>query len=168
MLEAAKQKLSDEITRLNHELSVVLPETLKKALQNGDLRENGDYHAAIERQQFVQARLSHLRSRLAKLNSIDLSKVPTDGVGLGSRVTVEDLGTRKRERYQLVVPDTMDFDNPSHISIASPLGRAMTEKRVGDEVTVQLPGGTRRLKIVELATLHELGLDALEGGGGGA
>jgi transcription elongation factor GreA len=155
MIEAAKQKLGEEIERLNHELTFVLPEALKKALANGDLRENGDYHAALERQGFVQARLSHLRARLAKLNSIDPSKIPVDGVGLGSKVVVEDLVTKRTESYELVVPDSMDFDDPTHISIASPLGRAMVEKRVGDTVVVQLPAGTRKLRILELVTIHQ-------------
>ncbi|OGT96753.1 MAG: hypothetical protein A3I79_05915 [Gemmatimonadetes bacterium RIFCSPLOWO2_02_FULL_71_11] len=156
MLEEAKRTLGAEIERLNHELSVTLPEALKKALSQGDLRENGDYHAALERQGFVQARLSHLRSRLAKLNSIDLSKIPTDGVGLGSRVVVEDLATKRHESYELVVPDSMNFDNPAHISIASPLGRAMVEKKPGDTVVVQLPGGVRKLRIIEVVTFHQL------------
>lgn len=164
MIEEAKRALAAEIEKLNHELNWVLPEALKKAIQQGDLRENGDYHAALERQGFVQARLSHLRSRLAKLNSIDLSKVPADGVGLGSKVVVEDLATGKKERYELVVPDSMDFDNPAHISIASPLGRAMAEKKVGDEVLVQLPGGLRRLRIVELKTIHQQSAEELEAG----
>jgi transcription elongation factor GreA len=156
MLEEAKRTLGAEIERLNHELSVTLPEALKKALSQGDLRENGDYHAALERQGFVQARLSHLRSRLAKLNSIDLSKIPTDGVGLGSRVVVEDVATKQHESYELVVPDSMNFDNPAHISIASPLGRAMVEKKPGDTVVVQLPGGVRKLRIIEVVTFHQL------------
>jgi len=159
MLEVAKKKLGDEIERLNHELNVTLPETLKKALQLGDLKENGDYHAALERQGFVQARLSHLRSRLGKLNQIDLAKIPADSVGLGSKVKVEDLASKKKENYELVVPDSMDFDDPTQISIASPLGRSMVEKKVGDTVVVQLPGGVRRLKILELATFHQLNAD---------
>jgi transcription elongation factor GreA len=152
MLEEAKRTLGAEVERLN----VTLPEALKKALSQGDLRENGDYHAALERQGFVQARLSHLRSRLAKLNSIDLSKIPTDGVGLGSRVVVEDVATKQHESYELVVPDSMNFDNPAHISIASPLGRAMVEKKPGDTVVVQLPGGVRKLRIIEVVTFHQL------------
>ena len=156
MLEAAKKLLSEEIERLNHELNFTLPDALRKALSQGDLRENGDYHAALERQGFVQARLSHLRARLAKLNQIDISKIPVDGVGLGSKVVVQDQATKKKESYELVVPDSMDFDDPTHISIASPLGRAMVEKKVGDVVAVQLPGGVRKLKIVELTTFHQL------------
>ena len=104
MLEEIRQKLSEEVQKLNHELAITLPETLKKALAQGDLRENGDYHAALERQQFVHARLSHLRSRLSKLSQIDLSKIPTDRVGLGSRVVVEVVGTKERETYELVIP----------------------------------------------------------------
>lgn len=155
MLDAAKQKLSEEIERLNHELNVTLPEAFKKAVALGDLKENGDYHAAKERQQFVSMRLTQLRTRLAKLNSIDLAKIPMDGVGLGSKVVVEDLGTKKTESYELVVPDSMNFDDPTHISIASPLGRAMVEKKVGETVVVQLPGGIRKLKILELVTFHQ-------------
>jgi len=157
MIEEARQKLSAEIEKLNHELNFILPEALKKALANGDLRENGDYHAALERQQFVHARLSHLRSRLAKLSTIDPAKIPVGKVGLGSKVVVLDQGTKKQESYELVLPDSMNFDDPTHISIASPLGRAMVEKVVGDVVTVQLPSGVRKLKILELATIHDLG-----------
>ena len=159
MLDAAKKALGDEIERLNHELNVTLPEAFKKAVALGDLKENGDYHAAKERQAFISARLSHLRSRLAKIYSIDLSKIPVDRAGLGSRVVVEDQATKKKESYELVVPDSMDFDNPEHISIASPLGRAMVEKKKGDLIAVQLPAGIRKLKIVELLTFHQQSTD---------
>jgi len=154
MLEAIKRKLSEEVGRLNHELSVTLPDTLQKALANGDLRENGDYHAALERQGFVQARLSHLRSRLAKLSQVDLSKIPTDRVGLGSRVTVEDVATKTREKYELVVPDAMDFDG-EQISVASPLGRGLLGKQVGDVAVVRLPAGVRQLKLLEFTTFYQ-------------
>ena len=163
MLEAVRQKLSDEVQRLNHELSVTLPETLKRALQMGDLRENGDYHAALERQGFIQARLSHLRSRLAKLSQIDLNKIPMDKVGLGSRVVVQDLATRGKETYELVVPDAMEFDgdgDANQISVASPLGRGLLERKVGDVALIQLPNGPRKLKVVELTTFHQQLADA--------
>jgi transcription elongation factor GreA len=156
MLEAAKKLLSEEIEGLNRELNFTLPEALKKALAQGDLKENGDYHAALERQGFVQARLSHLRQRLAKINQIDISKIPLDGVGLGSKVVVQDQATKQKESYELVIPDSMDFDDPTQISIASPMGRAMVEKKVGDAIAVQLPGGVRKLKILELVTFHQI------------
>jgi len=161
MIDEIRQKLSAEVERLNHELSVTLPETLKKALQAGDLRENGDYHAALERQQFIHARLTHLRSRLSKLSQIDVSKIPPDRVGLGSRVVVEDAATKARESYELVIPDAMDFDG-NQISVASPLGRGLLNKRVGEVAVVQLPSGTRKLKVVQLATFHQQLADAKE------
>jgi transcription elongation factor GreA len=154
MLEAVKKQLQAEVEALNHELSVTLPATLKRALQNGDLRENGDYHAALERQGFVQARLSQLRSRLTKLSHIDLTKIPKGRVGLGSRVTVKDVATGRNEEWELVIPDAMDIDR-GHISVSSPLGRGLVDKEIGDVATVQLPAGTRKLKILELRTLHE-------------
>jgi transcription elongation factor GreA len=161
MIEEIRQKLSEEVERLNHELSVTLPETLKKALQAGDLRENGDYHAALERQQFIHARLTHLRSRLSKLSQIDVTKIPADRVGLGSRVVVEDAATKARETYELVIPDAMDFEG-NQISVASPLGRGLLNKRVGEVALVQLPNGTRKLKVVQLATFHQQLAEAKE------
>jgi transcription elongation factor GreA len=158
MLDAIKQKLADEVGRLNHELSVTIPDTLKRALANGDLRENGDYHAALERQAFVQARLSHLRSRLAKLSQVDLTKIPTDRVGLGSRVVVQDAATKAKETYALVVPDAMEFDG-EQISVASPLGKGLLGKQVGDVAVVQLPGGVRKLKVLELRTFYDQDLE---------
>jgi transcription elongation factor GreA len=154
MIEEIRQKLAAEVEALNHELHVVLPEALKKARELGDLRENGDYQAAVERQGFIQARLGQLRARLAKLSSIDLSKVPRDRVGLGSRVTVRDLDTKETEVFELVIPDAMDLD-AGHISVSSPLGSALLGKTLKDTVSVQLPMGQRRLRIEKLVTLHD-------------
>jgi transcription elongation factor GreA len=154
MLEAVKKKLQAEVEALNHELNVTLPEALKKAIQQGDLRENGDYHAALERQQFVQARLSHLRQRLTKLSGIDMSKIPQDRIGLGSKVVVRDLSTGETEAWELVIPDAMDVDL-GHISVSSPLGRSLVDRQKGDVAVVRLPDSTRKLKIVSLVTLHE-------------
>lgn len=155
MLEDVIQKLQDEVAALNYELNTTIPDTLEKAIANGDLRENGDYHAALERQGFVQARLSQLRSRLVRLSSIDISKIPADKVGLGSRVTVQDMKTKEKETWELVVPDAMDLDK-GHISVASPLGSALAGKKKGATVEVRLPMGTRKLKVMRLDTLHDL------------
>jgi len=160
MLDDIRRKLSDEVQRLNHELAVTLPETLKRALQMGDLRENGDYHAALERQGFIQARLTHLRSRLAKLSQIDVSKIPVDKVGLGSRVVVQDTATKERATYEIVISDAMDFDgdgdgNANQISVASPLGRGLLEHKVGDVAVIVLPAGPRKFKVLELVTFHQ-------------
>jgi len=155
MLEAIQKRLQAEVEALNHELHFVLPETLKKARELGDLRENADFQAAIERQGFIHARLGQLRERLARLSQIDLSKIPKDRVGLGSRVTVKDLDTKETEVWELVIPDAMDID-AGHISVASPLGRAVLDRKAGDKVGVALPMGARRLKIEKLQTFHDL------------
>jgi transcription elongation factor GreA len=154
MLQEAMRKLQGEVEALNHELTVTIPSALKKAIQNGDLRENGDYHAALERQHFVQARLTQLRGRLAKLSQIDLTKVPQGRVGLGSRVTVKDLTTGETEALELVIPEAMDFDL-GHISVSSPLGRGLVDRGVGDVAVIQLPSGVRELEILDLRTLHD-------------
>lgn len=161
MIEEIRKKLQAEVEALNHELHVVLPDTLKRALEHGDLRENADYQAAIERQAIIAARLEHLRSRLHKLSDIDFSKVPADRVGLGSRVKVLDLDTKDEQTYEVVIPDAVDVDM-GHISVSSPLGRALLDKKEKQTVTVQLPVGKRRLRIIELLTLRDLALEESE------
>jgi transcription elongation factor GreA len=155
MIEETIKKLQAEVESLHYELNVTLPEALEKAIAMGDLKENGDYHAALERQQFVQARLVHLTSRLTKLSQIDTSKIPSDRVGLGSKVVVRDMDTKEEETLELVIPDTMDIDG-GHVSVASPLGSALVEKKVGQVAEARLPFGTRKLKILKLQTLHDL------------
>lgn len=154
MLEELKNRLGEEIERLTHELSVTLPKAIQKAVEHGDLRENSEYKSALERQQFVQARLNHLTRRYGELSKIDLSEVPTDRVGFGSRVTVVDLRTREEETYTLVFGDYIDIDS-GQISVASPLGQTLMGKKPGDQVSLQLPRGERKLKIKALATLSE-------------
>jgi transcription elongation factor GreA len=158
MLEALKQKLQDEVEKLQHELNVTLPAEIRKAVEHGDLRENSEYKAALERQHFVQARLGHLRQRLGKLAQVDMSQIPADKVGLGSKVVVEDVATASRESYTLLFGDAVELDE-SHVSMASPIGRSLIGKGVGDEVILKLPARTRRLRIVELQTIHDTVLE---------
>src|SRR5438445_7608264 len=102
MIEALKAKLGAEVEKLQHELNVTLPNEIRKAVEMGDLRENSEYKAALERQQFVQARLGQLRERLSKLSSIDVAQIPKKKVGLGSRVVVKDEKSGLVETYHLV------------------------------------------------------------------
>ena len=120
MIEELKVKLGAEVEKLQHELNVVLPNEIRKAVELGDLRENSEYKAAHERQQFVQARLGQLRMRLSKLSQIDVSQIAHDAVGLGSAVTVEDENTGQTEVYNLVFGD-VDFEE-GHVSMSSPIG----------------------------------------------
>jgi transcription elongation factor GreA len=154
MFEALKQKLQAEAEKLRHELNVTLPAEIRRAVEMGDLRENSEYKAALERQRLVQARLGQLGERLGKLSSIDLSQIPTDKVGLGSKVVVLDVGAKAKETYHLVIGDSDEFDE-AHVTMSSPIGRSLSGKGVGDEVVLKLPTRTRRLKIVELTTIHD-------------
>jgi transcription elongation factor GreA len=155
MLEELKTKLSQEIERLTHELQVTLPEAIRKAVEHGDLRENSEYKAALERQQFVQARLNHLTRRMGELSKIDLREIPSDRIGFGSRVTVQDVRTREKETYSLVFGDYIDVES-GQVSMASPLGQSLLGKQVGDQVSLRLPRGERKLKVLELTTLPEM------------
>jgi transcription elongation factor GreA len=156
MIEELKAKLGEEVERLQHELNVVLPNEIRKAVELGDLRENSEYKAALERQQFVQARLGQLRQRLSKLASIDMAQIPPDRVGLGSKVVVEDQATKSTETYELVFGDSVELQD-GHVSMSSPIGRALVGKAVGDVTVLKLPAITRRLKVVTLQTIHDVG-----------
>src|SRR5436853_5798675 len=160
MIDQLKKKLGEEAERLQHELNVILPQEIRKAVELGDLRENSEYKAALERQQFVQARLGQLHERLSKLSSIDPTQIPGDRVGLGSEVVVEDQKTRSRETYSLVFGDAVEFEE-GHVTMASPIGRALLGKAVGEMVNLKLPTLVRTLKVVELTTIHDATPDDL-------
>ena len=154
MIEALKQKLGDEVEKLQFELNVTLPGEIRRAVEMGDLRENSEYKAALERQQFVRARLSQLRERLSKLSSIDVTQIPHDSVGLGTTVHVTDEKTGLPETYHLVFGDAIEFED-GHVTMSSPIGRALLGKKLGEVAFLRLPTMTRQLKVTELRTIHE-------------
>ncbi len=154
MIEELKAKLGEEVERLQRELSITLPQEIKRAVEHGDLRENSEYKAALERQQFVQARLGQLRQRLSKLSQIDVAQIPTDKVGLGSEVTVQDEQSGVRETYHLVFGDAVEFEE-GHVTMSSAIGLAVVGKALGEVAVLKLPAGVRRLKVVDLKTIHE-------------
>ena len=155
MIEALKAKLGEEVEKLQYELNVTLPGEIRKAVELGDLRENSEYKAALERQAFVQARLGQLRQRLSKLSSIDPAQIPNDRVGLGSRVVVADEKTGAKEMYYLVFGDAVEFEE-GHVTMASPIGRALLGKAVGEVAFLRLPTVVRQLRVVELRTIHDV------------
>jgi transcription elongation factor GreA len=154
MIEALKSKLGEEVEKLQFELNVTLPSEIRRAVEMGDLRENSEYKAALERQQFVRARLSQLRERLSKLSSIDLTQIPTDCVGLGSKVVVKDQKSGLSETYDLVFGDALEFEE-GQVTMSSPIGRALLGKKVGEIAFLKLPALVRQLKITELQTIHD-------------
>lgn len=154
MISEMREKLGQEIDALTHELNVTLPQAIATAVAMGDLRENSEYKAALERQQLVQARLSQLHQRMAQIQQLADTEAPRDRVGLGSEVTVEYVRSGDTETYTLVLAEMMDLD-AGHISLASPLGRALKDRKPGDEVELRLPAGVQQLRVMQVITVHD-------------
>lgn len=150
-----KKKLQEEIVQLEHELRHELPKEIRRARELGDLSENAEYHAAKQRQSFVQARAAQLHQRMQMMSMIDLSKIPADRSGLGSTVKVMDVELDEEVVYRLVTSEEADVAK-GFISTSSPIGRALLNKQVGDEVRITSPGGVRNMEVLHLRTIHEI------------
>jgi transcription elongation factor GreA len=153
-MEDLKKKLQDEIAVLEHELRTELPKEILRARAHGDLSENAEYHAAKERQAFVNARLGQLQARLRDFAMVDVSRIPRDRVGLGSQVVVLDTTKDEELTYNLVTSEEADVAN-GKISTSSPIGKGLLGKRVGDTVKIQIPDGVREMEILSLTTIHD-------------
>jgi transcription elongation factor GreA len=152
LLREVKRKLEEEMQRIDHELRVTLPKEIQTALGQGDLSENAEYESAKNRQSTLQARFAQIQKRLADLSRIDVTGVPKDRAGLGSEVTVENLESGEEIRYTLVIPELAD-GNKSFVSMASPVGKALMNRRVGDTVTIAIPRGTLEYEVRRIVTL---------------
>jgi transcription elongation factor GreA len=154
MTDQLKRKLQDEIDALERELVYELPKEIKRAAALGDLSENAEYHMAKQRQEFVKARVRQLGKRLADLSLTNMNNIPRDKVGLGSRVKVYDSSKDEEIEYKLVTSEESDVA-AGKVSTTSPIGRALLNKKVGDEATVITPSGKRELEILSLTTIHD-------------
>jgi transcription elongation factor GreA len=152
MKERLIRRFEQEIGQLERELTQELPKEIKRARELGDLRENAEYHAAKERQRFVEARVSMLRQRVSEIQLMNLERIPHDRAGFGSKLTIRENG--QEAVYELVMPEDSDPDR-GFISVASPIGRALIGKEEGDEVTAPTPAGARTFEIVRLVTIHD-------------
>jgi transcription elongation factor GreA len=146
------KRFEDEIVVLERELTQELPKEIKRAREHGDLRENAEYHAAKERQRFVESRISMLRTRVSQIQLMNLDKIPADRAGFGSRLTLRENG--REFVYELVMPEDANPDL-GLISVASPIGRALIGKEEGDRVTAPTPAGERRFELIKLSTIHD-------------
>jgi transcription elongation factor GreA len=143
------EELKKELERLKR---VERPENIKaieEARAHGDLSENAEFHAAKERQSFIEGRIEELGYKLGNADVIDTEKLPKDRIVFGSRVLVENVDTGESTEYQLVGPDESDVKK-GRISVTSPLGKAMIGKKAFDELTVRVPNGKRSYEIVEI------------------
>jgi transcription elongation factor GreA len=154
MPEAIKKKLLEEIATLERELTVDLPQEIKKAVAMGDLSENAEYHMAKQRQEFVNARLGQLKKRMGELSLVNMANIPKDKVAFGSTIDVYDNQKDEKLTYKLVTSEESDVSK-GLISTTSPIGRSLMGKKVGDTATVVTPNGNRELEILKLVTIHE-------------
>lgn len=149
MTKEGFEALKKELDRLK---SVDRPENIlaiEEARAHGDLSENAEYHAAKERQGFIEGRISQLQYKIANADVINLSSMPKDRVVFASRVLVENVDTEESAEYQIVGPDESDIEN-GRISMLSPLGKAILGKKPGDEIVLNAPGGKRIYELVEI------------------
>lgn len=153
-MEHIKKKLKAELDALDHELHFKLPKDIQHAREFGDLKENAEYKAAKDRQSMVQARISQLQQRLIEVDSIDLSKIPTDRAAYGSNVILYDVEKDEKIKYRLVTSEESDPAN-GLISTVSPIGQALMGKEEGDEIKVKTPNGWRNFEISRLTTIHD-------------
>lgn len=153
-LSKIKQKLQQEIDALEHELNVELPKEIAVARAHGDLSENAEYKYAKERQGFVNAKIGQLKKRMGDLGMLNLSNIPKDRSGYGSRIVVVDVQKSVEVEYKLVSSEEADAEK-GLISTTSPIGRALLNRKVGDEVQVATPAGRKEFEVVRLVTIHE-------------
>ena len=153
-MEEVKAKLQEELSALEDELHFKLPKEIQKAREFGDLRENAEYKAALERQSIVKARMRQIQDRISEVQSIDISKIPTDRAAYGSSVVLYDLDKEEKVTYKLVTSEESEPET-GKISTVSPIGQALMGKQEGDTVKVKTPTGIRNFEITRLTTIHE-------------
>jgi transcription elongation factor GreA len=153
-LSKVKKKLQDEIDELTHELSVELPKEIAVARAHGDLSENAEYKFAKERQSYVNARIGQLKRRMGDLGMLNLTNIPKDRAGYGSRLIVLDIQREVKVEYRLVSTEEAEPEK-GLISTTSPIGRALLNRKVGDEISVTTPAGKKEFEVVELITIHD-------------
>lgn len=154
MSQDIKHKLQSELDELETELRVHLPKEIKRALEFGDLRENAEFRAALDRQNMVKARIVELRQRISEIASIDLNRVPRNKASYGSTLILFDAEREEEVTYRLVTPEESD-PQKGLISTTSPVGKSLMGKEEGDEVVVRTPAGARNFEIRRMTTLHD-------------
>jgi transcription elongation factor GreA len=152
-IEDKKKKIREELETLKYEFKVELPKKIAQARSYGDLKENADYHASRERQGFVKAKIAQLNSQLSQLNNMNMAQIDESKVGFGSIVTVVDLENNEKFEFTFVHPNEVK-PSEGKISVNSPIGAALNNRSVGEEVEADIPAGKKRYFIEKLVTLH--------------
>jgi transcription elongation factor GreA len=144
------QRLRDELQRLERVDRNEVVKAIEVARAHGDLKENAEYHAAKERQGYIEGRIMELKDKLGRAEVINCMEVPTHRVVFGTVVTLLDLETDDQVRYQLLGTEESDVKKGS-ISVFSPLGKSILGKEVGDDVIARTPGGNRKFEVIDIA-----------------
>ena len=151
-------RLTAEFKELEYELKTQLPEEIHRAASLGDLSENAEYEAALDRQRLLQSKFRTLKARINEVAQVDISRLPKDRVGYGAIVELYDIDEDKDVKYQLVMPEDADIKR-NRISVSSPIGRSLMGKRVDQEVSIDIPKGRKNYEIVGLTTYYEINQD---------
>jgi len=144
------QRLEEELRHLKLNERPAVIRQIAEAREHGDLSENAEYHAARERQSFIEGRVAELEDKIARAEVIDVSKLSGKQVKFGATITVVDEDTDEKNSYQIVGPDEADV-REKRLSITSPLARALIGKKAGDTVEVTTPNGSKSYEIVRVA-----------------
>jgi transcription elongation factor GreA len=143
-------KLREELGQLKSVERPAVIQAIATAREHGDLSENAEYHAARERQSFIEGRIKEIEDKLARAEVIDPSKLAGDRIAFGATVRVSNSDTGEEATYRILGADESDLAKGS-IGITSPLARSLLGKQVGDEVTVRMPGGQRTYEILDIS-----------------
>ncbi len=155
MTSGGYARLEAELKRLRNDERPSVIRALAEAREHGDLSENAEYHAARERQSFIEGRMMELEDKLARAEIIDISMESGSSVKFGAKVKLVDEETEEEVVYQVVGPDEAEIQK-GLLSVASPLGRALIGREAGDTVEVNTPRGTRYFEIVDVSYPGEI------------
>jgi transcription elongation factor GreA len=149
MTAGGYQTLDEELKRLKTIERPAVIAAISEAREHGDLSENAEYHAAKERQGWIEGRIAEIEDKIARAQIIDVSKLSGKQVKFGATVSVVDEDTEEAARYQIVGEHEADVKE-GRISLSSPLSRAMIGKEVGEVVEVNTPGGVKAYEILKV------------------
>jgi transcription elongation factor GreA len=149
MTQEGLAQLEEEHRRLKMEERPAVIRAIAEARSHGDLSENAEYHAARDRQSFIEGRLAELEDIIARADVIDVSKLSGDTVRFGAKVMLADEDTDEEINYQIVGSHEADIGK-GRLSVTSPLGRALIGKSIGDRIEVTTPRGSKAYEIVKV------------------